>query len=123
METQHIGATPGANLSQAVVAGDLVFTAGQVGVVDGELPDDIADEIAAAFDNLEAVLVQAGSSTADIVSATCYVVDLADVPAMNAEYVRRIPEPRPARATVRADLIAPYRFEIQCTAVRRGGTA
>lgn len=110
--------------SQAVVAGDLVFCAGQVGLDPATLTlvtGGIEAETARALDNLAAVLVAAGARLEDVVRTTVFLVDLQEFAAMNAVYARYFAAPYPARATVQvAALPAGARVEIDATA-RVGG--
>lgn len=109
--------------SQAVVAGDLVFCAGQVGLdpATGKLvPGGIEVETARALDNLAAVLTASGASLAEVVKTTVFLADIADFAAMNAVYGRYFTAPYPARATVQvAKLPAGARVEIEAIAVRQ----
>lgn len=89
--------------SQAVVDGDLLFASGQIPLdpASGELVAggiDVAAE--RIFDNLEAVLREAGLTLAHVVKTTVYLTRTEDFPAMNAVYARRFGEHRPARSTV-----------------------
>lgn len=110
-------APPG--LSHAVQVGDLVFVSGQVGISPGApgAPAELPDEVGAALDALEAVLDAAGSSLASVVKTTCYLRNIEDMEQFNAVYLRRFPEPRPARTTVQATLAMGLRFEIDAVAV------
>jgi len=66
------------------------------------------------LENFRKVVEAAGSSLDRVVSTTVYLRDLGDFRGMNevfAEYFRT--EPRPARATVRADLLLDMKVEIQ----------
>jgi 2-iminobutanoate/2-iminopropanoate deaminase len=110
--------------SQAVVSGDLVFTAGQIGVdpASGTLvPGGVVAQLEQALTNLEAVLVAAGSGLDAIVKTTLFLTDLGAGPGVNAAYAARLPEPRPARSTVGvASLPAGALVEIEAIAVRAG---
>jgi 2-iminobutanoate/2-iminopropanoate deaminase len=110
--------------SQAVVAGDTVYCAGQVGLdpATGKLvPGGIAAETGRVLENLAAVLAAAGLSLADVVKTTVYVVDLTEFAAMNEVYGRHFAAPYPARATVQvAALPAGARVEIEVVAVKPG---
>jgi 2-iminobutanoate/2-iminopropanoate deaminase len=109
--------------AQAVVAGDVVYCAGQVGLdpVSGTLvTGGIAAETARACENLRAVLIAAGLALEDVVKTTVYVVDLGEFATLNEVYGRYFPAPHPARATVQvAALPAGARVEIEAVAVRR----
>jgi len=88
--------------SQAVRAGDFVFTAGQLGLepVTGTLRTGVADQTEQALDNLAAILAQAGASFADVVKTTIFLADLADFQVVNAIYGKRFAGAAPARSTV-----------------------
>ena len=79
-------APPAARYAHAVLsegAGRLLHTAGVVPVsADGSVPDDLAEQSTAVWENIAAILAEAGMSMTDIVSMTTYVVagqDLAPV--------------------------------------------
>jgi 2-iminobutanoate/2-iminopropanoate deaminase len=106
--------------AQAVVVGDLVFCAGQVGIDPGTgalVAGGVGAEAARVCENLGAVLVAAGLGLADVVKTTVYVVDLRDFATVNEVYARYFPAPHPARATVQvAALPAGARVEIEAIA-------
>ena len=110
--------------AQAVVASDLVFCAGQVGLdpATGALvPGGVAAETARALENLAAVLAMAGLGLTDVVKTTVYLVDLGEFAALNEVYARYFTPPYPARATVQvAALPAGGRVEIEAIAARPG---
>lgn len=107
--------------SQAIGAGDLVFTAGQLGIdpATGALVgDDVAAQADRALTNLEAILVAAGSGMDRLVKVTVYLADIADWPAVNEVYVRHIPEPFPARSAFAVKALPlGGRVEIEAVAV------
>jgi len=109
--------------AQAVVAGDLVFCSGQVGLdpASGRLvPGGVAAEAARALESLAAVLSAAGLGLGDVVKTTVYLVDLAEFAAVNEVYAHYFHAPYPARATVGvAALPAGARVEIEAVATRR----
>jgi 2-iminobutanoate/2-iminopropanoate deaminase len=111
--------------SQAIRAGDFVFTAGQLGndPDSGELVDgDVQAQAAQALANLRAVLEAAGSGMDRIVKATVFLADIADWPAVNEVYQREVPEPYPARSAFAVrDLPKGGRVEIEVVAVVDGG--
>ena len=93
----------GAPYSQGIVHGDLVFIAGQVGI-DPETNQVVGGGIEAqteqAMKNISAVLEAAGSSLANVLKASIFLVDFGDFPAMNEVYARFVGPDFPARATV-----------------------
>ena len=108
--------------AQAVIAGDIVFCAGQVGIDPSTgtlIAGGVAAETARVCENLAAVLAAAGAGLGDVVKTTVYVVDLADFATVNEVYGRYFPAPHPARATVQvAKLPAGARVEIEAIAAR-----
>jgi 2-iminobutanoate/2-iminopropanoate deaminase len=91
----------GAPYNQAIVAGDLVFVAGQLGLKPGDtsVEGDIAAQTAQALSNLEAILEAAGSSLAKLVKTSVFLADLGDFQAMNDVYASRVGDRPPARST------------------------
>ena len=106
--------------SQAIRAGDLVFTAGQLGLdpSSGEfVADDVAGQADRALANLAAVLDAAGSGLDRLVKVTVFLADIGDWPAVNEVYARWIPEPFPARSAFAVkDLPKGGRVEIEAVA-------
>lgn len=91
--------------SQAVRAGDFIFTAGQLGLVPGtkEMAGaDIESQTRQALQNLDAILQAADSCLQHTVKATVYLADIAEFPLMNAVYADFFTEAPPARAAVQA---------------------
>jgi 2-iminobutanoate/2-iminopropanoate deaminase len=88
--------------SQAIRAGELVFTAGQVGADPGSgaLADGVAAQADRALRNLAAILDAAGSSLDRVVKTTIFLVDVADFGTVNEVYASHFSTPYPARSTV-----------------------
>ena len=89
--------------SQAISTGDFLFCSGQLGLdpASGTLVEGgVEAQAERSCRNLAAVLEAAGSSFADVVKTTIFLVDMADFAAVNAVYARFMPEPPPARSTV-----------------------
>jgi 2-iminobutanoate/2-iminopropanoate deaminase len=109
--------------SQAIVAGGLVFTAGQVALdpATGELVSGgIAEQTARAMQNLRAILEASGSGLDRVVKTTVFLAEMADFAAMNEVYGKAFGAHRPARSTVAvAALPRGARVEIEAVAVAR----
>jgi len=87
--------------SQAVVAGNFLFTAGQIALdpATGQIVQgDVTAQTERVMRNLAAVLENAGASWADVVKTTVYLQDMADFPKVNEVYGRMIGDARPARS-------------------------
>lgn len=110
--------------SQAIVAGGMVFTAGQIPLnpSTGEMADGgIEAQTEQVMRNLSAVLEAAGASLGSVVKTTVFVRDMEEFAAMNAVYGRFFGEHRPARSTVQAArLPRDARVEIEAIAAVRG---
>ncbi len=105
----------GPRMSQAVIYGDMVYLAGQVG--EG---DDVASQTQAALAEIDRLLAASGSSKARILSATIWLADMADFAAMNSVWDVWVDKANPpARATGEAKLAAPkYKVEIIIVAAK-----
>lgn len=89
--------------SQAVRAGDYLFTSGQIGLDPATgtmVPGGIEAETKRVLASLTAVLAAGGASWADVVRTTIYLTDLNDFAIVNKLYGEVAGEVPPARATV-----------------------
>jgi 2-iminobutanoate/2-iminopropanoate deaminase len=89
--------------SQGIIAGNLLFTAGQIAIdpATGQIVQgDVTAQTERVMRNLTAVLEKAGTSWSDVVKTTVYLHDMADFPRVNEVYGRIIGDARPARSTV-----------------------
>lgn len=113
----------GAPYNQAIIAGDLVFCSGQVGIDPGTgalVDGGVAEQTTQALANLGAVLEEAGSGLDRVLKTTVFLTDLGDFAAMNEVYGATLGEPKPARSTVEVSALpAGARVEIECVAIRR----
>ncbi len=108
--------------SQAVIAGDLVFTAGQI-PLDPEtmqmIEGDVVEQTDRVLRSLAAVLAAAGTDLSHVVKTTVYLADMADFPRMNEVYAEHFGGHKPARSTVQAAALPKNaRVEIDAIAVR-----
>jgi len=109
----------GAPYNQAIVAGELVFVAGQLGLRPGDtaIEGDVATQTGQALSNLAAILDAAGSSMDRLVKTSVFLLDLADFQAMNEVYATRVGSQPPARSTFQvAGLPSGARVEIEAVA-------
>lgn len=124
ISTEHAPAAVGA-YSQAIRAGDLVFTAGQLGIdpATGEFSaPDVSGQAEQALANLAAILEAADSGLDRLVKVTVFLADIEDWPALNDVYARVIPAPYPARSAFAVkDLPKGGRVEIEAVAMVRAG--
>jgi len=100
-----------ARLSGAVVAGGLVWLAGQV-ADDASL--DTEGQTADILSQIDALLAEAGTDKRALLSVTVVLADITDAPAMNRAWDAWLdPAHKPARMTIQAPLVDPaWRVEI-----------
>lgn len=103
----------GPRMSQAVVHGNTVYLAGQVG--DG---DSVAAQTASCLAEVDRLLAVAGTDKSKILQAIIWLDDMANFAEMNSVWDKWVdPANTPARATGEAKLAAPkYKVEIIITA-------
>ena len=109
--------------SAAVRVGPMIYLSGQLGTDStGRLvPGGIGPETVQALANIRALLVAQGSGMERVVKCTAMLADMAEWPAMNAEYARSFPAGFPARSAFGASGLAlGARVELECMALAGG---
>ena len=93
---------PKAPYSPAIVAGDMVFTAGVIYLTpEGKLlTGTIEEQVHQIMKNLKAILEEAGSNMENVVKTTIYVTDMSIYGKVNQVYGSYFQDPYPARETV-----------------------
>ena len=120
-QNRAVGFRNGAAFSEATVAGNTLYVAGQQGRdAQGKVADlDITAQTTNVIASIKKVVEAAGFQMTDLVSVTVFITDLADVPAMNEAYKKLMPDPKPSRATVQvAGLIGGAKIEVSAIAVK-----
>ncbi|KAJ1648122.1 hypothetical protein J3B02_005887 [Coemansia erecta] len=87
--------------SQAIISNGMVYVSGQIPInpASGEIEaQDITGQTAQVLKNLEAILVEAGSSISNVVKTTCFLDDINEWPAMNEVYAKVFHTAPPARS-------------------------
>ena len=107
--------------SSAVRAGELIVTAGHVGVGPGEPPMDIRRQVETALRRVIAAVEAAGGGLETIIRVNGYLADLDDWPAYDEVYRSVVAvDPKPARTTVQiVRLPSPILVEVDAIAVAR----
>lgn len=107
-DIQRIQAGP--RMSQAVIHGQTVYLAGQVGAPG----KGVNEQTAAVLASIDALLAAVGSDKSKLLSATIWLADMADFAEMNLVWDTWIGgRDAPARATGEAKLATPaYKVEI-----------
>jgi 2-iminobutanoate/2-iminopropanoate deaminase len=120
-QNKAIDSTKGMPFSEGFVAGNTLYVAGQQGPdAQGKVTGtDITLQTTNAIAAVKKVIEHAGFKMTDVVAITVYVTDLNDVKRMNDVYVKLMPDPKPARATVQvAGLIGGAKIEMSAIAVK-----
>lgn len=101
---------PGPRMSQAVVHGDRVYLAGQVGAPG----KSVADQTTAVLAEIDRLLKLAGTDKSRLLSAQIWLDDMRDFAEMNAVWDAWVDKDNPpARATGQAALATPaHKVEI-----------
>ena len=103
-EVVHTDQAPAAvgPYSQAIRVGNLVFTAGQIGIdpATGRLQEGLEAQTRQVMANLQAVLRAAGTDLTRVVKTTIFMTDLSAFKQVNTIYGEYFPERPPARSTV-----------------------
>ena len=107
--------------SQAIIAGNLIFTAGQIPIdpaTNQVVQGDIKEQTRRVLENLRAILESAGATFDDVVKVTIYMKDLNEFSAMNEVYSEYFKNSPPARTTVEVSrLPRDVRIEIDLIAI------
>lgn len=106
--------------SQAIRAGDLIFTAGQPGIdpaTGAVAGKDFESQARQAFKNLRAVLEDAGSSMERVVRVTCFVADPGAFTTLNELFAEYFPTAPPVRSTPIVALPRGLLFSIDAVAL------
>jgi enamine deaminase RidA (YjgF/YER057c/UK114 family) len=103
-------------LSMATVHGGLVWLSGQVATESGGGP--VAEQAREVLARIDALLAEAGTDRARILSADLFLADLAFLPEVNAAWDAWLAgAPPPCRTTIEARLASPrYALEVRVVA-------
>ncbi|MDZ7800871.1 MAG: RidA family protein [Trueperaceae bacterium] len=104
--------------SQAVRAGNLLFTAGQIPLTPGgtQVEGDVEAQTQQVLANLRAVLRAGGSDPSRVVKVNVYLQNMADFGRVNAVYAETFPDAPPARTAVEVARL-PFDVSVEMEAV------
>jgi enamine deaminase RidA (YjgF/YER057c/UK114 family) len=116
MSTQRFEVGP--RMSQCVVHGDTVYTAGQV--AQSARGGSVAEQTKDILATIDRLLAEAGTDKSKLLTANIWLADIGTFDQMNQVWDAWVtPGQTPARATVQAKLAHPdYKVEIMVTAAR-----
>mgnify|MGYP003192134042 FL=1 len=89
--------------NQAIQVGNMLFASGQLGLdpATGNFPEGgVKEQAIQSFQNVKAILEEAGFSINDVVKTTVFLADMADFAAMNEIYASQFEGDFPARSAV-----------------------
>ena len=107
--------------SQAIRAGNMLFTSGQLGLVPetGAMPEGVQAQAEQSLKNIEAILAEAGYEKSDVVKTTVFIRNMNDFAAVNQIYAAFFGDHKPARSCVEvARLPKDGLVEIEAVAVK-----
>lgn len=98
--------SPAGPYSQAIIAGDYIFVAGQrpVNPETGEIPEDIQGQTLQVIKNIQSILAEYDCTLEDVVRSGAYLSDLRNFASMNEVYSEMFPKPYPARTCIGTQL-------------------
>jgi len=99
----------------------ILVSSGMLGMrKDGAIPEAIEEQVAAAFDNVEAVLRAAGMDMGDLVKMTTYITNASYRDAFRSERAKRVGGEAPAstRVVITALSMPAMKIEIEVIAAK-----
>jgi len=108
--------------SQGIVAGQMVFVSGQLGMdpkTTELVGDDLESQARQAMENLKQIVSASGCGLTDIVAVDVFLTDMNDFVAFNTIYSEYFSDHKPARAAIGvASLPKGARVEVKCIAIK-----
>lgn len=112
------GSAANPTLSAGIRVGNIVFASGQLGLNRTAPDTTIGGQTRLALESTKKVFEAAGTSMANAVKCTVFLIDVKDFAAMNTVYREFFPANPPARSTVvvAALVAAGAKIEVECSA-------
>lgn len=109
------GTRPSPTLSPAIRVGDLLFLSGRL---PARGDSTIEAQTRSALESMNPILAAGGTSSANIVKCTVFLVDVKDYAGMNKAYAEYFTKEPPARTTVvvSALVVPSAKLEVECVA-------
>lgn len=105
--------------SQAVLVDDTLYVSGNIPVnpSTGDVADDIVNQSKQVFENMKAVLNEAGMGFENVVKTTAFLTDLSNFATFNEIYASYFVAPYPARSCVEVSKLPKnVLVEVECIA-------
>ncbi|QUH26752.1 RidA family protein [Serpentinicella alkaliphila] len=107
--------------SQAIKVGNIVYTSGQIPLDPNTMEivsQNIEEQTLQVLKNLEAILIEAGTSISNVIKTTVFIKDMNDFNTINGIYADFFKENKPARSCVEVSrLPKDVRVEIEAIAI------
>ena len=112
------GQSASATLTPGIRVGNMVYASGQLGMRRDAPDTTVQGQTKVALENTQKVFEAAGTTMANAVKCTVFLIDLKDFAGMNSAYREFFPTSPPARSTVvvAALVVAGAKVEIECSA-------
>lgn len=112
------GMSASATLTPGIRHGNTIYTSGQLGISRDAPDSTIQGQTKKALENVKAVVEAGGSTMANVLKCTVFLVDVKDFAGMNSVYSQFFPKEPPGRSTVivAALVSAAAKIEIECIA-------
>lgn len=107
--------------SQAIDCGDLIFLSGQIPLVPATgvaAEGGIEVQVRQMFENIKAVLAEAGLDFTNVVKTTVFMTDLGQFAALNSIYAEYFKPPFPARSCVEVSAL-PKGVSVECELIAK----
>ena len=118
LETEK-AAIPGGPYSQAIIHNGLIYLSGQ-GPIDPKtnqvVHGTIEQETALSMENIRIILEEAGSSLANVLQITAYLLTMREYGRFNEVYRRYFPKEPPARSCIQAARL-PFDIRIEISVI------
>lgn len=105
--------------SQAVLVDDTLYVSGNISVnpATGDVADGIVNQSKQVFENMKAVLNEAGMGFENVVKTTAFLTDLSNFTTFNEIYASYFVAPYPARSCVEVSKLPKnVLVEVECIA-------
>ena len=107
--------------SQAIKVGNIVYTSGQIPLDPNTMEivsENIEEQTLQVLKNLEAILIEAGTSISNVIKTTVFIKDMNDFNTINGIYADFFKENKPARSCVEVSrLPKDVKVEIEAIAI------
>lgn len=112
------GQSASATLTPGIRVGNMIYASGQLGMRRDAPDSTVQGQTKVALENTQRVFEAAGTTMANTVKCTVFLIDLKDFAGMNQAYREFFPTSPPARSTVvvAALVVAGAKVEIECFA-------